>query len=110
LNTAITLMLLLHFKNMPPSGGFSPFLAKVLIFVSEINGIFPFLVESQKSIWEDLPRQWRSDLSDSRLGQQDVAAFLCGVERRRPLSIHLKDAEAKQVYDILCLLVVFANL
>jgi hypothetical protein len=35
---------------------------------------------------------------------------LCGVVRRRPLSIYLKDAETKQVYDILCLLVVFANL
>jgi hypothetical protein len=95
---------------MPPSGGFSPFLAKVLIFVSEINGISSFLVESQKSIWENLPRQSRSDLSYSRLGQHDVAVFLCGVERRRPLSIHLKDAEAKQVYDVLCLLVVFTNL
>jgi hypothetical protein len=95
---------------MPPSSGFSPFLAKVLIFVSEINGISSFLVESQKSIWENLPRQSISDLSYSRLGQHDVAVFLCGVERRRPLSIHLKDAEAKQVYDVLCLLVVFANL
>jgi hypothetical protein len=95
---------------MPPFGGFSPFLAKVLIFVSEINGISSFLVESQKSTWENLPRQSRNDLSDTSLGQHDVAAFLCGVVRRRPLSIYLKDAETKQVYDILCLLVVFANL